>query len=110
MTSAQYLAIILALSPIPTLAASAEDVATCNRMGKLAEAFMKSRQMGVPLENSLRAAAAAGERARPLAQAIARDAYARPRYHTHDMQQREIEDFKTEVPFSASTNRRIASE
>ena len=87
MTYTTYLAIILAL------AASAEDVATCNRMGQLAAESMKSRQMGVPLENSLRAAAAAGERA----QAIVRDAYARPRYHTHDMQQREIEDFKTEV-------------
>ena len=97
MTYTPYLAIILALSPLPTLAASAEDVATCNRMGQLAAASMKSRQMGVPLENSLRSAAAAGERARPLAQAIVRDAYARPRYHTHDMQQREIEDFKTEV-------------
>lgn len=104
MTYTQYLAIILALPPLPTLAASAEDVATCNRMGQLAAASMKSRQMGVPLENSLRSAAAAGERARPLAQAIVRDAYARPRYHTPAMQQREIEEFKTEVTLQCLTH------
>jgi len=104
MTYHQYLAIIFALSPLPALAASVEDVDTCNRMGQLAEGFMKSRQMGVPLENSLRTAAAAGERARPLVQAIARDAYARPRYHTPAMQQREIEEFKTEVTLQCLTH------
>ena len=42
MTYPPYLAIILALSPLPALAASAEDVATCNRMGQLAEASRRT--------------------------------------------------------------------
>lgn len=68
----------------------------CPRVEDMSRTIMKGRQVGVPLVKMLEAQKRIGpetEWARPIMMM----AYHKPRYHTEEFQQREIDDFAEEM-------------
>lgn len=92
----QYLAIILALSPLPTLAATADVDSLCVSHGDLAGNVMKARQSGVSIERALEIAAGAEQPFADIARKMVIKAYKHPRYATPAYMEKAISEFRND--------------
>lgn len=68
----------------------------CPRVESMSRTIMKGRQVGVPLVRMLEAQKSSGE-STDWARPIMMMAYHKPRYHTEEFKQREIDDFAEEM-------------
>ena len=88
-------ALTVALAIAPGLAA-AKDTKNCDLAGKLAETIMKQRQNGRDMAEMMTMA----EEFAPLQglwRALVIEAYGKPRFSTHEYQERAAQDFKNTV-------------
>lgn len=72
----------------------------CLSFSEMAESLMKARQLGVAMTDVVAAGKGNGEAFERMIMALAAAAYARPRFHTEEMQRREIENFRDEAAAS----------
>lgn len=88
----------LAMFATPAWAMSPEQADACAQTAKTARAVMGARQEGVPAEKMMGPVLAMPEesKAKPLLRRMTLDAYAATRWHSHEAQQRAVEDFGNE--------------
>lgn len=69
--------------------------ATCSKAAKVAESLMQARQKGVSLQNAMDAMISSYPKtAHKYVRVLVMDAYSSPRYHSEEMQQRAIDEFR----------------
>lgn len=84
----KYLFLTLALTF--SMGAQSKEQDVCGAIGELAEGIMKAHQIGVPMSKIV-------EGGNELVEAMAIDAYSRPRYSTERMQNRAVAEFRDAV-------------
>jgi hypothetical protein len=71
----------------------------CEDFGEISESVMRMRQAGAPMSQSMRLAEIATGPIRNAIEVIIEEAYWRPRMSTERNQQREIENFRSDIEF-----------
>lgn len=89
-------AVLLTIASLIALSGNANaQKATCSKAAKVAESLMQARQKGVSLQNAMDAMISSYPKtAHKYVRILVMDAYSSPRYHSEEMQQRAIDDFR----------------